>query len=128
MEQIKTNPEGAGPQLRTISTFDVKGPIRKKDHLRVISAHNSLVYAIEKRDREIERLQDQIKALQTQIDETFNIPSASPVVEKMVDALFGEYLKKKQIKIFEEEILPRIYAWTDDLGRVEMEFEKPCWE
>ena len=34
-------------QLKTISTFDVKGPIRKKDHLRVISAHNSLVYAIE---------------------------------------------------------------------------------
>lgn len=51
-------------QFKTISTFDVKGPIRKKDHLRVI-----------------ERLQDQIKALQAQIDETFNIPSASPVVE-----------------------------------------------
>lgn len=118
----------SGETFKTLSTFDVKGPIRKKDHLRVISAHNSLVYAIEKRDREIERLQDQIKALQAQIDETFNIPSASPVVEKMVDALFGEYLKKKQIKIFEEEILPRIYAWTDDLGRVEMEFEKPCWE
>lgn len=115
-------------QLRTISTFDVKGPIRKKDHLRVISAHNSLVYAVEKRDREIAALQDQIKALQTQIDNTFNIPSANPVVEKMVDALFGEYLKKKQIKIFEEEILPRMYMWTDDLGRVEVEFEKLCWE
>ena len=49
-------------QFKTISTFDVKGPIRKKDHLRVI-----------------ERLQDQIKALQAQIDETFNIPSASPI-------------------------------------------------
>ena len=35
-------------QFKTISTFDVKGPIRKEDHLRVISAHNSLVYAIEK--------------------------------------------------------------------------------
>lgn len=115
-------------QFKTISTFDVKGPIRKKDHLRVISAHNSLVYAIEKRDREIERLQDQIKALQTQIDETFKIPSASPVVEKVVDALFGEYLKKKQIKIFEEEILPRIYTHTDLYGRVEMEFETPAWE
>lgn len=115
-------------QLRTISTFDVKGPIRKKDHLRVISAHNSLVYAVEKWDREIAALQDQIKALQTQIDNTFNIPSANPVVEKMVDALFGEYLKKKQIKIFEEEILPRMYMWTDDLGRVEVEFEKLCWE
>lgn len=128
MEQIKTNPEGAGPQLRTISTFDVKGPIRKKDHLRVISAHNSLVYAVEKRDREIAALQDQIKALQTQIDETFKIPAANPVVEKMMTALFGDFLKKQQIKIFEEEILPRIYAWTDDIGRVEMEFEKPCWE
>lgn len=29
-------------QLKTISTFDVKGPIRKEDHLRVINAHNSL--------------------------------------------------------------------------------------
>lgn len=115
-------------QFKTISTFDVKGPIRKKDHLRVISAHNSLVYAIEKRDREIERLQDQIKALQAQIDETFNIPSASPVMEKMVDALFGEYLKKKQVEIFEEEILPRIDTWTDDIGRVELEFNTPCWE
>lgn len=115
-------------QFKTISTFDVKGPIRKKDHLRVISAHNSLVYAIQKRDREIERLQDQIKALQTQIDETFKIPAASPVVEKVVDAIFGEYLKKKQFEIFENEILPRIYMWTDDLGRVEMEFETPTWE
>lgn len=115
-------------QFKTISTFDVKDPIRKKDHLRVISAHNSLVYAIQKRDREIERLQDQIKTLQTQIDETFKIPSANPVVEKMVDALFGEYLKKKQIKIFEEEILPRIYTHTDLYGRVEMEFETPTWE
>ena len=96
--------------FKTLSTFDVKGPIRKKDHLRVISAHNSLVYAIEKRDREIERLQDQIKALQTQLDNTFNIPSANPVVEKVVDALFGEYLKKKQIDIFENEILPRCYG------------------
>lgn len=110
-------------QFKTISTFDVKGPIRKKDHLRVISAHNSLVYAVEKRDREIERLQDQIKALQTQIDETFNIPTANPVVEKMVDALFGEYLKKKQLEIFEKEILPRIYAHTDLYGRVELEFD-----
>lgn len=128
MEQIKTNPEGAGPQLRTISTFDVKGPIRKKDHLQVISAYNSLVYAVEKRDREIATLKDQIKALQTQLDEAFKIPAANPMVEKMVDALFGEYLKKRQIKIFEEEILPRIYAWTDDIGGVEMEFNKPCWE
>lgn len=56
------------------------------------------------------------------------IPSANPVVEKMVDALFGEYLKKKQTEIFEQEILPRLYMWTDDIGRVEMEFEKPCWE
>lgn len=115
-------------QFKTISTFDVKGPIRKKDHLRVISAHNTLIHRLKQRDREIERLQDQIKALQTQIDETFNIPSANPVVEKMVDALFGEYLKKKQLEIFEKEILPRIYAWTDDIGRVEVEFEKPCWE
>lgn len=118
----------SGETFKTLSTFDVKGPIRKKDHLRVISAHNSLVYAIEKRDREIERLQDQIRTLQTQIDETFKIPSANPVVEKMVDTLFGEYLKKKQLEVFEKEILPRIYAWTDDLGRVEVEFEKPCWE
>ena len=118
----------SGETFKTISTFDVKGPIRKKDHLRVISAHNSLVYAIEKRDREIECLQDQIKALQTQIDETFKIPSAGPVVEKMVDALFGEYLKKKQLEIFEKEILPRMYMWADDLGRVEMEFETPTWE
>ena len=110
-------------QFKTISTFDLKGPIRKKDHLRVISQHNSLVYAIEKRDREIAALQDQIKALQTQIDETFKIPAANPVVEKMVDALFGEYLKKQQIKIFQEEILPRMYMWTDDLGRVEVEFD-----
>ena len=115
-------------QFKTISTYDVKGPIRKKDHLRVISAHNTLIHRLEQRDREIAALQDQIKALQTQIDETFKIPSANPVVEKMVDALFGEYLKKKQIKIFEEEILPRMYMWTDDLGRVEAEFEKPCWE
>lgn len=115
-------------QFKTISTFDLKGPIRKEDHLRVISAHNSLVYAVEKRDREIERLQDQIKALQAQLDEVFKIPAANPVVEKMVDALFGEYLKKKQLEIFEEEILPRIDAWTDDRGRVEVEFEKPCWE
>lgn len=115
-------------QLKTISTFDVKGPIRKEDHLRVINAHNSLVHGIEKRDREIERLQDQIKALQTQIDETFNLPSASPAVEKMVDALFGEYLKKKQLEIFEKEILPRIDTWTDDIGRVELEFNAPCWE
>lgn len=115
-------------QFKTISTFDLKGPIRKEDHLRVINAHNSLVHGIEKRDREIERLQDQIKALQAQLDEVFKIPTANPVVEKMVDALFGEYLKKKQIKIFEEEILPRMYMWTDDLGRVEVEFEKPCWE
>lgn len=118
----------SGETFKTISTFDVKGPIRKKDHLRVISAHNSLVYAIQKRDREIERLQDQIKALQTQIDETFKIPAASPVVEKMVDALFGEYLKKKQVEIFEKEILPRMYMWTDDVGRVEVEFETPTWE
>lgn len=115
-------------QFKTISTFDVKGPIRKKDHLRVISAHNSLVYAVEKRDREIAALQDQIKALQTQIDEAFKIPAANPAVEKMMTALFGDFLKKQQIKIFEEEILPRMYMWTDDLGRVEVEFEKPCWE
>ena len=115
-------------QFKTISTFDLKGPIRKEDHLRVISQHKSLVFAIEKRDREIAALQDQIKALQTQIDEAYNLPAANPVVEKMVDALFGEYLKKQQIKIFEEEILPRMYMYTDDLGRVEVEFEKPCWE
>ena len=115
-------------QIKTISTFDVKGPIRKEDHLRVISAHNSLVYAVEKRDREIERLQDQIKALQTQIDEAFKIPAANPVVEKMMTALFGDFLKKQQIKIFEEEILPRIYTHTDLYGRVEMEFETPTWE
>lgn len=115
-------------QFKTISTFDVKGPIRKKDHLRVISQHNSLVYAVEKRDREIAALQDQIKALQTQIDEAYNLPAANPIVEKVVDALFGEYLKKKQVEIFEEEILPRMYMWTDGLGRVEVEFEKPCWD
>lgn len=115
-------------QLKTISTFDVKGHIRKEDHLRVISAHNSLVCAIEKRDREIERLQDQLKTLQTQLDEAFNIASANPIMLKMVDALFGEYLKKKQIEIFEKEIMPRIDFWTDDIGRVEMEFNTPCWE
>lgn len=115
-------------QFKTLSTFDVKGPIRKEDHLRVISAHNSLVYAIEKRDREIERLQEQLKTLQTQLDEAFNIPSANPVVEKMVDAFFGEYLKKKQIEIFEKEIMPRIDLTQDHYGRVEMEFNTPCWE
>lgn len=47
---------------------------------------------------------------------------------KMVDALFGEYLKKKQLEIFEKEIMPRIDFWTDDIGRVEMEFNTPCWE
>lgn len=116
-------------QFKTISTFDLKGPIRKEDHLRVVNAHNSLVHGIEKRDREIEKLQDQLKALQTQIDDAFNIiPSTNPVVEKMMTALFGDFLKKQQIKIFEEEIIPRLYMWTDDLGRVELEFEKPCWE
>ena len=115
-------------QLKTISTFDVKGPIRKEDHLRVITAHNSLVFAIEKRDREIERLQEQLKTLQTQLDEAFNIPAANPVVEKLMDSLFGEYLKKKQLEIFEKEILPRIDTWTDDIGRVELEFNAPCWE
>lgn len=115
-------------QFKTISTFDLKGPIRKKDHLRVISQHNSLVYAIERRDREIAALQDQIKALQTQIDEAYNLPAANPIVEKIVDALFGEYLKKKQVEIFENEILPRIYIHTDLYGRVEMEFETPTWE
>ena len=49
-------------------------------------------------------------------------------MEKKVDALFGEYLKKKQVEIFEKEILPRIDTWTDDIGRVELEFNAPCWE